>query len=236
MTKQLQNSIIDEMKQLVKEGLAIELTARQKEIVALVKKHEPITGDMIAETLGISRPTIRSDMSVLVMLGYLDAKPKVGYFIGSAGSPVFQTALKLKQMMVKEVQGLPIVIRDTATVQDAVVTLFVENVGSIIVIDADDSLIGIISRKDLLKVTIGSSNSALMPASLVMTRQPNIVYVYPDDSVLTAAERMIHHQVDGLPVINPIPLTDGGVRLEVVGRITKTTMTRLLLEWTQENL
>lgn len=38
----------------------------------LVQRSAPITGEQIAER-SISRPTIRSDLSVLVMLGYLDA-------------------------------------------------------------------------------------------------------------------------------------------------------------------
>lgn len=58
------------------------------EIIDLVKKHAPITGERIAELLGISRPTIRSDLAVLVMLRYIDAKPKVGYFLGTAALEV----------------------------------------------------------------------------------------------------------------------------------------------------
>ncbi|MDB4866996.1 MAG: hypothetical protein JWR03_1329, partial [Cohnella sp.] len=51
---------------LYKEATDIQLTPRQIEIIGLVKRHAPVTGEQIAEHLGISRPTIRSDLSVLI--------------------------------------------------------------------------------------------------------------------------------------------------------------------------
>jgi CBS domain-containing protein/biotin operon repressor len=210
----------------------IELTIRQKEIIELVKKHAPIIGEQIAEMLGISRPTIRSDLSVLVMLGYLDAKPKVGYFVGSALQPEGQWVSKIQHMKVKNIQGVPVIVRDTATVHDAVITLFLENVGSLMVTDGEGSLQGIVSRKDLLKVTLGNPNVSTMPISLVMTRQPNLVTISQDDPVVEAARKMIHHQVDSLPVVIKHMEADGRERIEVIGRITKTNMTQLLLDLT----
>ncbi|MNH99908.1 Transcriptional repressor CcpN [compost metagenome] len=218
----------------VRGGCFIELTIRQKEIIELVKKHAPIIGEQIAEMLGISRPTIRSDLSVLVMLGYLDAKPKVGYFLGSALQPEGQWVSKIKHLKVKDIQGLPVIIRDTATVHDAVVTLFLENVGSLIVADEEGTLLGIVSRKDLLKVTLGNPNVASMPISLVMTRQPNLVTVGEEDSVVEAARKMIHHQIDSLPVVIKHVEEGNRNRVEVVGRITKTSMTNLLLDLVSE--
>lgn len=77
-------------------------------------------------------------------------------------------------------------------------------------------------------MTLGQSAANTMPVSLVMTRHPNIVTVHPEDSVLEAARKMIHHQVDGLPVVKPV--APDQEHDEVIGRITKTTMTKLLLE------
>jgi CBS domain-containing protein len=199
------------------------------EIVELVKAHEPITGEQIAEMLGVSRPTIRSDLSVLVMLGIINAKPKVGYFLGSSMSPAAESLKKLHSMKVRDVQGVPIIVRETTTVNDAVVTLFLENVGSLIVTNDEGELTGIVSRKDLLKVTLGNTNAANMPVSLVMTRQPNIITIEPSDSVIAAAEKLINHQVDCLPVVQK---NEHG-KIEVVGRVTKSTMTRVLLEIAQ---
>lgn len=204
---------------------------RQKQIIELVKQHAPITGDQIAEMLGISRPTIRSDLSVLVMLRYLDAKPKVGYFLGASLSLEGQFVNKLSELKVKDIQGVPVIVRDTVTVHDAVVTLFLENVGTLMVADHDGTLQGLVSRKDLLKVTLGNANSGTMPISLVMTRQPHLVTVTEDESVIEAARKMIHYQIDSLPVVVKHE-TEGRQRLEVIGRVTKTNMTQLLLDLT----
>ncbi|CAN7610089.1 helix-turn-helix transcriptional regulator [Paenibacillus sp. LjRoot153] len=205
----------------------IELTARQLEIIDLVGKYAPIAGERIAELLGVSRPTIRSDLAVLVMLRHIDAKPKVGYFLGTAAHDVHTPSKLIESVKVKDVMGIPVLLRETVTVSDAVVALFLENVGSLMIVNQEGVLAGVVSRKDLLKVTLGHATATAMPVSLVMTRQPNIITVKPEDSVLEAARKMIHHEVDSLPVVKAVEGRDG---LEVVGRITKTTMTKLLLD------
>ncbi|WP_424446188.1 helix-turn-helix transcriptional regulator [Paenibacillus xerothermodurans] len=205
-------------------------------MVELVKEHAPITGEQIAEMLGLSRPTLRSDLALLVMLGYVDAKPKVGYTPGSAISPGHEASRKLQSMKVKDVQSMPVVVKETASVHDAVVSLFMENVGSLIVVDEEGCLSGVISRKDLLKFTIGNNAAAGMPVSMVMTREPNVIHVQQEDLVLEAARKMIHHQVDSLPVVVPshIESSQGRQRWEVVGRVSKTMMTQILLDLATE--
>ncbi|QJC53707.1 helix-turn-helix transcriptional regulator [Paenibacillus albicereus] len=220
------------------EGTAIKLSTRQKKIVETVRRRAPITGEQIAERLGVTRPAIRSDLGLLVMLGYLDAKPKVGYFLGSrdesesertADSTVAAALLPLGEVM-----SVPVVQRETATVSDAVVTLFLENVGSLTVVDEAGRLAGIVSRKDLLKVALGNPQAAAMPLGLVMTRLSNLATVTPEQTVREAMAVMIAREIDGLPVVRP--LGDGpDAGLEVVGRITKTTVTRLFYEASAES-
>lgn len=206
----------------------IELTARQLQIIEIVKKRAPITGDQIAESLGLSRPTIRGDLSILVMLEYIDAKPKVGYFPGTKAAARHNSRGLLQDTKVSEIQIIPVIIRETTTIQDAVVTLFLQDVGTLIICGSDGRLSGVASRKDFLKVTLGNPGAVTMPVTMVMTRQPKIVTVSPDDTVLDAAQRMIVHEVDSLPVVVPASGESGG--LEVVGRLTKTSIVKLLLE------
>lgn len=208
----------------------LELSTRQLEIVDLVRKRAPITGEQIAEALGVTRPSIRSDLGLLAMLGYIDAKPKVGYFPAAAPSDAGASGQDVVlRMRVKEIMGVPVVLRETATVGDAVVSLFLENVGSLIVVDATGSLSGIVSRKDLLKVAVGNAHADAVILGMVMTRYPNIVTVAPDDTVLDAMRKMIQHEVDGLPVVQAHP-HGGAPAAEVVGRITKTTILKLIYE------
>ncbi len=58
----------------------MELSQRQMKIIEIVKEHQPISGETIAKQLGLSRATLRNDLSILTMTGLLDARPKVGYF------------------------------------------------------------------------------------------------------------------------------------------------------------
>lgn len=212
------------------EGIAIELTSRQLEIIDIVNKRAPITGEQIAEYLNLTRPTIRSDLSVLVMLKYIDAKPKVGYFPGLKSSNRLGSNYLLQETKVKEIQSVPIIIRETTTVQDAVVTLFLQDVGTLIICDGEGKLTGVASRKDFLKVTLGNPGAVSMPVSMVMTRQPKVVTTSPDETVLDAAHKMIFHEVDSLPVVVPSATEDSGTKLDVIGRLTKTAIVKLLLE------
>ncbi|KMK77038.1 helix-turn-helix transcriptional regulator [Alkalihalobacillus pseudalcaliphilus] len=207
----------------------IEFTHRQRNIIEIVKKSEPITAEQIAELVGVSKAALRSDLAVLVMTNALESKPKVGYFIGKTFHSNQAQAGYLQQLKVKDIQSVPIVVDGKATVQEVVIKLFLENVGSIMVVDEEGFLEGIVSRKDLLKVTLGNSNATTMPVNLVMTRHPNIVTILPDDAVVEAARKMIHFQVDSLPVIEEV-LSEESDKKKVIGRITKTNMTRMLLD------
>ena len=68
----------------------MQLTKRQDQIVHIVKEEGPITGKAIAAKLDLTRSALRSDLTVLTMMGLLDARPKVGYYyVGQQGvSPI----------------------------------------------------------------------------------------------------------------------------------------------------
>ena len=56
----------------------------------IVKENGPITGEHIAEQLNLTRATLRPDLSILTMAGFLDARPRVGYFYtGKSGNAAF---------------------------------------------------------------------------------------------------------------------------------------------------
>ncbi|EPZ55520.1 transcriptional repressor CcpN [[Clostridium] sordellii ATCC 9714] len=54
--------------------------------------------------------------------------------------------------------SMPIMVRQDTNVYDTIVNIFLSDVGSIFIIDSDEELCGIVSRKDLLKVTIGGGD------------------------------------------------------------------------------
>ncbi|PNB65069.1 transcriptional repressor CcpN, partial [Pseudomonas sp. FW305-BF6] len=58
----------------------IELTKRQTQILEIVKTNGPITGEHIADKLALTRATLRPDLAILTMTGFLEARPRVGYY------------------------------------------------------------------------------------------------------------------------------------------------------------
>ncbi len=207
----------------------IRLTPRQEKIVEIVKRSGPITSEQIARRINLTRATLRPDLAILTMSGILDARPRVGYFY-SGKSPISLLAEEIKRMRVKDLKSVPVVIKEDTSVYDAIVTMFVEDVGTLIVVSEGGFLEGVVSRKDLLKVTIGQNDVRQVPVGIAMTRMPNIITTTLDETVYLAATKLTDHQVDALPVVRKI-IDDGGrERLEVVGRITKTNITQLFVE------
>lgn len=195
----------------------------------IVKNFGPITGEQIAEKLSLTRATLRPDLAILTMAGLLEARPRVGYFY-SGKSPNRVVADKLREILVTSVKSVPVVVSEKCSVYDAVVAMFIEDVGTLIVVKEGGLLEGVVSRKDLLKTTLGGHDIHKLPVGVVMTRMPNILYTTPEESVWSAAKKIIDHEVDALPVVCKVTLPDGSEGLEVVGRISKTNITRLFVE------
>lgn len=205
----------------------IELTPRQSTILEIVKAHGPITGNQIAEKVNLSRAALRPDLAILTRSGLLGARPRVGYYF-TGKDPADLIASVLGRYRVDDIHSIPIVVRENCSVYDAIVTMFIEDVGTVFVVSEGGYLEGVVSRKDLLKSTMGGKNISDMPVKIVMTRMPNIIVTSPQESVLRAAQKLISHQVDSLPVIEAVR-ADGHEKYKVVGRFTKTNITRLFV-------
>lgn len=206
----------------------IQLNNRQLKIVDIVRENEPITSENIASILNVTRATLRSDLAILTMTGVLDARPKVGYFY-SGLDKVNLLGDKIKNKTVADIMSMPIMVTQDTNVYDTIVNIFLSDVGSIFIIDNSEELCGIVSRKDLLKVTIGGGDINKIPVGMIMTRTPNVVTVTHEDTVVLAAKRIIEHEVDSIPVVEEIK-RDNKIINKVVGRISKTNITKLFLE------
>ena len=55
----------------MKGGYRVKLSKRQEQIAQIVREEGPVTGSAIAEHLEVTRSALRSDLSVLTMLGVL---------------------------------------------------------------------------------------------------------------------------------------------------------------------
>jgi len=196
--------------------------------VDIVKKNEPITSEQIAEKLNLTRSALRPDLAVLTMLGVLEARPRVGYFFtGKAVDTLISE--KITDIKVDKIKATPVIVKESTSVYDAIVTLFLTDVGTLFVSDDEGNLQGIVSRKDLLKTAIGNTNTHQIPIGVVMTRMPNIVTVTPEESAYEAARKIVDHQVDALPVVKAV-IENGQEKYKIVGKVTKTTITKLFVE------
>ncbi|MBB6285011.1 CBS domain-containing protein [Geobacillus subterraneus] len=196
----------------------------------IVKDYGPITGESIAEKLNLTRATLRPDLAILTMAGYLEARPRVGYFYtGKTGTQLF--ADKIKKMKVEDYQSIPVVVNENVSVYDAIVTMFLEDVGTLFVVDDESLLVGVLSRKDLLRASLGKQELTAIPVNIIMTRMPNIAVCYKDDPLIDVAERLIEKQIDAMPVVRK---TEKGY--EVTGRITKTNMTKAFVSLAKDDV
>lgn len=207
----------------------MKLSKRQENILEIVTNYGPITGERIAEMLSLTRATLRPDLAILTMSGLLEARPRVGYF-HSGKSRYRVVAEKLNSVLVDSVKSVPIVVNEKSFVYDAVVTMFIEDVGTLFVVKEGGLLEGVVSRKDLLKTTLGGHDIQKLPVKVVMTRMPNLVLTTPEETVWLAAKKIISHEVDALPVVRKVTLSEGHEGFEVVGRLSKTNITRLFVE------
>jgi CBS domain-containing protein/biotin operon repressor len=210
----------------------IDLNKRQEQILQIVKEHGPITGEQIAEMLNLTRATLRPDLAILTMSGFLDARPRVGYFYaGKSGNKLLSE--KVRKLKVKDYKAAPILVQESSSVYEAIVTLFLEDVGTLFVVNKDNHLAGVVSRKDLLRASIGNKNLEDVPVGIIMTRMPNIVVIELEESLFDAANKLIEYQIDSLPVV--VPVEGKKHTYEVVGRFTKTTITRAFVELGKED-
>lgn len=213
----------------------MEWTDRQQRIVEIVKDSGSITGEKIAAKLDLTRATLRPDLTILTMFGVLEARPRVGYSYreNTRPSPIME---RLLQLRVCSYKSMPVTILESASIYEATVAMFTQNVGSLTVVGTDRLLLGMISRKDIMKASLGKMDLQQVPVGVIMTRMPNIYMTTPDEPVYSAAKKLVQHQVDSLPVVEGYVDENGLECYEVVGRFTKTNVTKLFVEIAEARL
>lgn len=211
----------------------IKLSWRQKEIIELVKKNQPITSEKLASRLNVTRAALRPDLAILTMTGILEAKPKVGYICSKnpSYSLIYDYIINIKA---KDIMSKPVILSENTTVYDAVVNLFLNDVGTLFITTNDEILIGAVSRKDFLKTAIGGTDMKEMPVGIIMTRMPNIVYVEEEEAAYNAAQKIIDHEVDSLPVVRKVIINDKE-QFKIVGKVSKTSITKLFVKMGEAN-
>ncbi|MEX6494146.1 helix-turn-helix transcriptional regulator [Fusobacterium animalis] len=192
----------------------MDLTERQKKILIMLKEKSLLSGDEIAQNLNITKSALRTDFSILTTLKLITSKQNKGYSYNDKC-----TTIKVRDCMSPQNS-----IDIRTSVYDAIIHLFNYDLGTLVVVE-NEKLVGIISRKDLLKATLNKKNIEKTPVSMIMTRMPNIVHCFEDDNIIEAIEKLIKHEIDSLPVLRK----EKG-KLSLVGRFTKTNVTKLFYQ------
>ena len=192
----------------------MDLTERQKKIIIMLKEKSLLSGDEIAQNLNITKSALRTDFSILTTLKLITSKQNKGYSYNNKC-----TTIKVRDCMSPQNS-----IDIRTSVYDAIIHLFNYDLGTLVVVE-NEKLVGIISRKDLLKATLNKKNIEKTPVSMIMTRMPNIVHCFEDDNIIEAIEKLIKHEIDSLPVLRK----EKG-KLSLVGRFTKTNVTKLFYQ------
>ena len=104
----------------------IQLNLRQEAIISIVKEKGPIK-EQIANELNLTR-AFKTRSCLLVQIGYLGARPRVGYYYSER--PRYSNLLRKLIVKVKDFKSVPAVISEKTSVYDAIVALFVHDVGS----------------------------------------------------------------------------------------------------------
>ena len=191
----------------------MELTERQRRILMMLREKSLLSGDEIAQNLNVTKSALRTDFSILTGLKLITAKQNKGYIYN-------EYIIK----RVRDYMSPQNSINVKTSVYDAIIHLFNFDLGTLIVVE-NEKLVGIISRKDLLKAALNRKNIEKIPVSMIMTRMPNIVHCFEDDNIMEAIEKLIKHEIDSLPVLRK----EKG-KLSLVGRFTKTNVTKLFYQ------
>lgn len=200
----------------------MKLSERQEKIIKIVKEYQPVSGEKVSDLLDVSRATLRSDLSFLTLVGILQATPKIGYtYSGSDVEKFF--FFKTFNTKVNEIMMPPLMVNQDTSIRDAITTLFMYDVGSLYVTGEEKLLLGVLSRKDLLRASL-NTNIDQTPVAVCMTRVPHIKVCKKDMEILEAASILQDFEVDSLPVV------DDENERKVIGKITKTRILNFIIQ------
>ena len=205
----------------------MKLSSRQEAIIKLVKIGQPITSEAVAKKLGVTRAALRADLAILTMLEILVAKPKVGYVVSDKHQDNFALEY-INNIKVSEIMSKPAIVNESTFVYDAIVYLFLNDVGTVFV-ENNGYLVGAVSRKDFLKISIGGTDIHKVPVGVIMTRMPNIICGSINDNVYDLAKKIIDHEIDSIPIVEKNIDSDLKEQYKIIGKISKTNITRLFV-------
>lgn len=93
-----------------------------------------------------------------------------------------------------------VTVADVENVRAAVALLVRHNVGALVVIDAAARPVGIVSERDIIRVSDRSANPLDLPIASVMTA--DVIYGSPEDDVEAVLQTMTAHHFRHMPILD----------------------------------
>ena len=135
----------------------------------------------------------------------------------------------ISKIKVSEIMSKPVTVSEDTMVYDAIVYLFLNDVGTLF-IENNGVITGAVSRKDFLKISIGGTDIHKVPVGVIMTRMPNIICANENDNAYDLAKKIIEHEIDSIPVVEILKKTDGKDQMKIIGKVSKTNITKLFVK------
>lgn len=125
----------------------------------------------------------------------------------------------MNEVVVSQLMATPVeTVPEDAPIQAAATRMLEDHVGSLVVVDEDGAVAGILTATDCVEIVAnGSVGDGDRPVSAFTT--PNPVTAAPDESIRAVADRILAEGVHHVPVVD-----DG----DIVGVITTTDLTAFL--------
>jgi len=124
-----------------------------------------------------------------------------------------------EQALVRDVMRSPLVkVLPTTPVSEVARLMVDNNVGSVVIVDEQDNLLGIVTKTDIVRETVAKGLPRNIPVGEIMTKNP--YYVTDDATLHEAAEIMGTHGIGHLPVLSR-------ENMKPIGMISKRDIVRL---------
>lgn len=200
----------------------MEITHRQEYILSILKEENSASLNFIENASKLTKEEILEDLKALSGLKLVREEDDRYYFHGAKYYSFFEQIIK--NYPVSNVMSMPVVMEDTSSIYDAVVNIFLNNIGTLYV-SKNGYLSGVISRKDIIRSTVGEIDPYITPINLIMTRMPNIIYAKEEDSIYSCVKKLVDYQIDSIPVVEEVE----DKKYKIIGRFTKTNVANIFV-------
>ena len=70
---------------------------------------------------------------------------------------------------------------------------------------------------------------------VIMTRMPNIICANENDNAYDLAKKIIEHEIDSIPVVKSYMNNEGKNIIQIIGKVSKTNITKLFVKLGEVN-